>query len=155
MANVKTSADLPFQREFNRIVSEKLPKALPGMLDGRFVAAAYPPGFNYGVTYGSNGYYNALTLSTLDSTIRTDAGGITGLSDQKLSNLYGQVLKSSSYVFSQATQRDLTQWDNAAESQIASVLCAFTNANFKFTDPLPPGGKIADVFNSSRRCMGR
>lgn len=147
MANVKTSADLPFQQEFNRIVSEKLPKALPGMLDGRFVAAAYPPGFNYCVTYGGNGYYNALMLSTLDSTIRTDAGGITSLSDQKLSNLYGQVLKSAAFVFSEATQKDLDTWDTAAGGQVASVLKAFTNSNFKFSDPLPWGGKIADVFN--------
>ena len=154
MANVKAGANLPFQQEFNKIVSEKLPKALPSALNGRFVAAAYPPGFNYGVTYGSNGYYNALTLSTLDSTIRTDADGITSISDQRLSDLYGQVLKSSCFKLSEATQQELTQWDNASESQIASVLNAFENANFKYTDPLPPGGKIADVFNQLTALYG-
>ena len=154
MSNAKTNADLPFQQEFNKIISEKLPKALPGMLDGQFVTATYPPGFNYGVTYGNNGYYNPLTLSTLDSTLHTGSDGITSISDQKLSNLYGQVLKSSGFVFSQSTQQKLNQWDNAAESQIASVLSAFTNANFKFTDPLPPGGKLADVFNQLTALYG-
>ena len=154
MSNAKTNADLPFQQEFNKIISEKLPMALPGMLDGQFVAAAYPPGFNYSVTYGNNGYYNALTLSTLDSTLHTGSDGITSISNQKLSNLYGQVLKSSGFAFSESTEKQLDAWDKAAEGQVASVLQEFTNYNFKFTEPNPPGGKLADVFNQLTALYG-
>lgn len=154
MSNQKNNAALPCQQEFNKIIVEKVAQVLPGMLDGKFVSATYPAGFNYGITYGSNGYYNDKTLSTLDSTIHTNADGIVSLSDQKLSTLYAQVLKSAAFVFSQETQKKLNEWDNAAESQIASVLTIFTDFNFKFSDPLPPGGKIADVFNQLTTLYG-
>lgn len=154
MSNQKNNAALPYQQEFNKIIVEKVPQVLPRMLDGKFISATYPAGFNYGITYGSNGYYNDKTLSTLDSTIHKDEDGIVSLSTQKLSTLYAQVLKSSAFVFSQETQKKLNEWDNAAESQIASVLTSFTNSNFKFSDPLPPGGKIADVFNQLTTLYG-
>ena len=47
------STNLPLQKQFNQLLSEKAASALPGKLDGKFVAAACPAGFNYGITYGS------------------------------------------------------------------------------------------------------
>lgn len=141
------STNLPLQKEFNQLLSEKAASAMPGKLDGKFAAAACPAGFNYGITYGANAYYNEQTLSTLNSTIQTDKDGIVSVSAQKLSDLLRQVFKSTAFVFSKATQKKLNEWDEAAEAQIASVLSAFTDSGFHFTDPVPPGGKIADVFN--------
>lgn len=141
------SANLPLQNEFNQLLAEKVASAMPGKLDGKFTAVTYPAGFNYGITYGSNAYYNEQTLSTLNSTIQTDKDGIVSISSQKLADLFRQVLGSSDFVFSKATQKQLSEWDEAAEAQIASVLSAFLDCNFTFSDPLPRGGKIADVFN--------
>jgi len=141
------NTNLPLQREFNQLLSKKVTSVLANRLDGRFTAVTCPAGFNYGVTYGPNAYYNEQTLSTLNSTIQTGGDGIVGISSQKLSDLMLQVLKSTFFTFSMETQKNLDQWDAAAEAQIASVLSAFTDAGYQFTDPLPAGGKIADVFN--------
>lgn len=154
MSEIKNISSIPLQQQFNKIVAGKLPEVFPGMLDGHFICAPYPAGFNYGVTYGNNSYYNEDTLSTLDSTIQTDVNDITSISNQKLSNLYAQVLKSSAFIFSKDTQKQLNEWDNAAESQIASVIKAFLDSNFKFSDPLPAGGKIADIFNQLTTLYG-
>lgn len=141
------NANPPFQQEFNRILAEKLTAAMPGKLDGPFMAVTYPAGVNYGITYGPNAYYNKRTLSTMDSTVQTDSDGISCLSNQKLSDLYCQVLKSVAFVFSKDTQKQLNDWDSSAESQVPAVLNAFEECGGEYSDPLPFGGKIADVFN--------
>lgn len=138
---------LDFQKEFDAVMKDKVNSALKPKLDGDFICATYPAGFNYGITYGVNAYYNEDTLSTLDSTIQTNDDGITSISNQKLSDLYQKVMKVTTYKFSKATSDDMQAKDNKLEAQIAAVLTAFTNSGFTFSNPLPPGGKIADVFD--------
>ena len=147
-------ANPPLQQEFNRILAEKLTAAMPGKLDGPFMAVTYPAGVNYGITYGPNAYYNKRTLSTMDSTVQTDSDGISCLSNQKLSDLYRQVLKSVAFVFSKNTQQQLNKWDNDAEGQVAAVLSAFEECGGEYSNPLPFGGKIADVFNQLTDAYG-
>ena len=99
MAEKKT-AELPFQVDFNKMLTEKLTSAMPGKLHGQFVTAACPAGFNYGITYGLNAFYNELTLSILDSTIQTDTQGVTSFADQRLSTLYMNALDKCSFLCS-------------------------------------------------------
>ena len=149
------SANLPIQKVFNQILAEKVTSALSGKLDGKFVAVTYPAGFNYGVTYGLSAFYNEQTLSTMDSTIQTDADGIVSISDQRLSSLLALVLKAAPYIFSKATEKQLNEWDEAAQAQIAAVLSAFTDCGFKFTDPIPRGGRLNDVLTQLKSEYGK
>ena len=148
------SVNLPIQKVFNQILAEKVASALSGKLDGKFVAVTYPAGFNYGITYGTSAFYNEQTLSTMDSTIQTDEDGIVSISDQRLSSLLDLVLNNTPYVFSKATEKQLNEWDEATEAQIAAVLSAFTDCGFKFTDPVPPGGKLGDVLTQLAKAYG-
>ena len=154
MNTQKNDINAELERRFTDVLAEKLPKALPTIVDASFKPVIYPAGFNYGLTYGANAYYNPASLSTLNSTLEFAPSGDAGISVQKLSDLYISVLQNSVYAFSNATQKRLSELDNEAESQIASVLRAFENSNFKYSDPLPPGGKIADVFNQLTALYG-
>ena len=151
MSQKTSSSNLLFEQGFNKTIAEKLPQVLP-TLNGKFIPA--PGDFYYGMTYGANAYYNENALSTFDSTIEVNSDGIARLSNQKLSGLYMDVLTNAWYAFSEETQRQLDEWNSKAESQIASVLKAFTDYNFKFSDPIPPGGKIEDVFNQLTELYG-
>ena len=119
---------------------------MPGKLHGQFVTAACPAGFNYGITYGLNAFYNELTLSILDSTIQTDTQGVTSFADQRLSTLYMNALDKCSFLCSSETQAQLNKWDAIAESEIANVLRVFEDGGGTYSDPIPFGGKITDVF---------
>lgn len=144
MAEKKT-AELPFQVDFNKMLTEKLTSAMPGKLDGQFVTAACPAGFNYGITYGLNAFCNELTLSILDSTIQTDTQGVTSFADQRLSTLYMNALDKCGFLCSSETQAQLNKWDAIAESEIANVLRVFEDGGGTYSDPIPFGGKITDV----------
>lgn len=136
-----------FYQGFGDALGAKLSTALPEIQGKKFIACSDSGGFNYGITYGNNAYYNEKTLLTVNSTIDTDPDGVTSIRHNNLSNLYRQVLESSAFTFSQKTRKQLNEWDNASEAQIQPVLSAFENSGFKFSDPLPAGGKIADVFD--------
>ena len=72
MNKQKNDINEELERGFTDVLAEKLPKALPTIVDASFEPVIYPAGFNYGLTYGANAYYNPASLSTLNSTLRSE-----------------------------------------------------------------------------------
>ncbi|MEU6249546.1 hypothetical protein [Glycomyces sp. NPDC047010] len=135
------------QQAFSDELDAKVAQFLGTKLDGKFATVTYPAGFNYGITYGANAYYNAATLGDLDSLLAADDGGQLTLGNGSFAGLYRQILGATVYGFSKADQNLMQSQDNAATAQIAAILTEFQNAGGKFTNPPPFGGKLQDVFD--------
>lgn len=152
MKNAATSEQNKVRDDIFSIIEEKLPVALPNVGE-HFTCVSYAPGFYYGIVYGNNAYYNGNTLSTLDSTLKLDSLDDMIISGN-LSKLYKNVLSVTSYGFSEETVAELSKKDEQLQAKLTIVLTQFTDAGFKFSDPLPPGGKIQDVYNQLSALYG-
>jgi hypothetical protein len=84
-------------KEWNKAIQTSVQNALGGALDGAFLAAPCPAGFNYAV---KQRYYNAATLDTLDALVNV-AGGIASLGGS-FSMLCKEVMGNLGYGFSKA-----------------------------------------------------
>lgn len=135
------------QHAFVDNIQKQVSNILSTQLDGEFNVVNYPSGFNYGITYGNNAYYNKATLQDIDTLLGVASNGFMDLTGAGFSNLYAQVLQAVTFSFSQQDTATMNKQDTAASSQIASILTEFTNAGGTFTNPLPFGGKLQDVFN--------
>lgn len=137
----------PAQQAFIDNIEGQVGKLLSTQLDGKFSPVNYPQGFNYGITYGNNAYYNAATLGDLDALLGMASNGMLDLTGAAFSNLYTQVLQAVTFNFSQQDQATMNKQDTAASAQVASILIEFQNAGGTFSTPLPFGGKLQDVFD--------
>lgn len=146
LAEAATALD-PAQQEFTAKFEAAVATALGKKLDGKFSAVNYPNGFNYGITYGPNAYFNQATLKDLDGLLGTSSSGGLILTGGDFSTLYAQLLQTVGFVFSAKDAQTMQDQDTKAESQIASVLTEFENAGGEYSDPLPFGGKIQDVYD--------
>jgi hypothetical protein len=145
----------PAQQAYMQVLQSKVAAALSSEpLDGEFELVNAPQGFNYGITYGPNAYYNPATCTTLDSLLSISSNGNLQLMNQGFSTLYGQVLQDVVFQFSKADNQTMVNQDNAASAQIASILTEFTNAGGSYSNPLPLGGKLQDVFNQLNKQYG-
>ncbi|GAA2158651.1 MULTISPECIES: hypothetical protein [Glycomyces] len=135
------------QQAFSDELEGKIGDFLGTKLDGKFSTVSYPAGFNYGITYGPNAYYNAATLQDLDSLLGTSSSGQLQIGTDRFSTLYRNVLGATVFGFSKADQEMMNKEDTAASAQIGSILTEFSNAGFTYTNPLPMGGKLQDVFD--------
>lgn len=142
------------QQAFAEALQKKAGDFLGTKLDGKFNTVAYPAGFNYGITYGPNAYWNKATLSDFDTLLSTASNGQLELSGGNFSTLYHQVLGAVSFVFSSTDQKTMNDQDTAASAQIASILTEFQNAGGTYNSPLPFGGKLQDVFNQLNKQYG-
>jgi len=142
------------QQAFSAELQSKVGEFLGTKLDGEFSTVAYPAGFNYGITYGPNAYYNAATLQDLDALLQTSDGGQLTLGTGRFSTLYRNILGSTVFGFSKADTATMNREDTAAAAQIASVLTEFVNAGGTFSNPLPFGGKLQDVFDQLLKRYG-
>ncbi len=137
----------PVQQAFIDALKQQVSQILSTQLDGEFNPVIYPSGFNYGITYGSNAYYNQATLQDVDTLLGTASNGTLELTSGGFSTLYTQVLQGVTFSFSSADQGTINSQDAAASGQIASIITEFTNAGGTFSNPLPLGGKLQDIFN--------
>lgn len=137
----------PAQQAFINAIQQKVSTFLGTKLDGNFQVVNYPAGFNYGITYGANAYWNEATLQDIDTLLSVGDNGQLQLNGGGFSGFYARLLPSVTFSFSSADNNTMNQQDQAAQAQIASVLTEFTNAGGTFSNPLPFGGKIQDVFN--------
>ncbi len=142
------------QQAFVDTLKQKVSQFLATKLDGEFDAVIYPAGFNYGITYGPNAYYNQATLQDIDTLLSLDSNGQLDLTGAGFSNLYLQVMQGVTFSFSQADTKTMNDQDTAASAQIASILKEFENAGGTYSDPLPFGGKLQDVFNQLTKQFG-
>ena len=148
-----SNADLPVQREFNQMLAQKMSRSLGSKIDGPFAVVGHPAGFNYGITYGTNAYYNRTALDTLNSLVGYDSGTETTLiEDQRFSTLNARVLGATSYTLSSEDERTLAEEDNAASAQIKTVLTAFEEAGWKFTGQ---GSRLDDAMTQIEQAYGK
>lgn len=151
---LSASSVSPAQQAYVDKLQDQVATFLASKLDGAFSLVSYPSGFNYGITYGANAYWNAATLQDIDTLLGTSSSGQLELTGAGFANLYAQILPAVAFVFSQADQQTMGAQDAAAGAQIASVLTEFQNAGGTFTNPLPFGGKLQDVFNQLTKAFG-
>jgi hypothetical protein len=138
----------PAQKAFVKAIESKVNEQLGSQLDGKFQMVSYPSGFNYGITYGSNAYYNEATLKDIDTLLGTSSSGGLELTGGGFSGYYLRLLQAVTFSFSSADQKTMNDQDTATQAQIASILTEFENAGGTYSDPLPKfGGKLQDVFN--------
>ena len=151
---LNSSSETPAQQAFISNIQSQVSKMLATQLDGAFSVVSYPSGFNYGITYGSNAYYNQATLQDIDTLLGTDSNGNLDLTGAGFSNLYAQIMPAVTFSFSQQDQQTMNSQDTAASAQIASILTEFENAGGVYSNPLPFGGKLQDVFNQLTKQFG-
>lgn len=137
----------PAQQAFMAALQDQVTRMLSTQLDGAFSPVVYPAGFNYGITYGPNAYYNQATLEDIDTLLGVGSTGQLELTGAGFSNLYAQIMQAVTFSFSQQDQATMNRQDTAASAQVASILTEFTNAGGTFSNPLPLGGKLQDVFD--------
>lgn len=124
-----TPQELLCAKEWNKIIKTNIENALGSKLDGEFVAANYPAGFNYAV---KQQYYNADSLSTLDSLV-TLTDEIPTLSGA-FSSLYKNVIGNLAYGFSTS---DLAMMNQEETSQAALVGTIINNYQQSELDDYP------------------
>ena len=148
------SAVSPGQQAFIDAIQKQATNFLATQLDGAFSAVSYPAGFNYGITYGANAYYNRATLQDIDTLLAVGSNGQLDLSGGGFSNLYSQLMQAVTFSFSQADTAKMNQQDKAASAQIASILTEFNSVGGTYSSLLPFGGKLQDVFNQLTKLYG-
>ena len=146
--------DAQAQQQFAKAIEDKVAAFLSTQLDGAYHTVSYPAGFNYGITYGPNAYWNAATIQDFDSLLGVGSSGVLELTGQRFSTMYAQILQAVTFSFSQADQKKMNDQDAAASAQIATILTDFANAGGTFSNPLPFGGKLQDVFNQLTKQFG-
>jgi hypothetical protein len=150
-----SASDLtPAQQAFIKAIQSKVAQFLGTQLDGNFQVVSYPSGFNYGITYGNNAYFNQATLQDIDTLLGVANNGELELTGGGFSNYYSQLLQAVAFTFSQADQKTMNDQDTAASAQISSIITAFLNAGGTFSSPLPFGGKLQDIFNQLTKQYG-
>jgi hypothetical protein len=154
LATAPTSDATASQQAFMDAIQSEVSKQLSTVLDGTFETVNYPSGFNYGITYGNNANYNQATLQDIDTMLGVSSNGLLELTGSRFSNYYAQLLPNIVYAFSQADQQTMQNQDTAASGQVASILAEFSNAGGVYTNPLPFGGKLQDVFNQLSKTYG-
>ena len=142
------------QEAFAAALQQKVTQAVGSQLSGPFVSLSYPAGFNYGITYGSNAYYNVATLQDLDTLLGTRPDGQLDLTTADFATTYLQILQAVTFAFSNDDRKTMNDQDAKAEAQIGAVVTAFTQAGGTFSNPPPFGGKIQDIINQMNKQYG-
>jgi len=142
------------QEAFAASIQQKVTQAFGSQLSGPFVSLSYPAGFNYGITYGSNAYYNVATLQDLDTLLGTRPDGQLDLTTADFATTYLQILQAVTFGFSDADLKTMSDQDAKAEAQIGAVVTEFVQADGKFSNPPPFGGKIQDIINQMNKRFG-
>ena len=109
-----STPDAVAQQQFAKAIEDKVAAFLSTQLDGAYHTVSYPAGFNYGITYGANAYWNAATLQDFDTLLGVGGGGVLELTGQPFSTMYAQILQAVSFSFSQADQKRMNDQDAAA-----------------------------------------
>lgn len=150
-----TSSVSSGQQAFIDAIQSQVGNFLGTQLDGAFSMISFPAGFHYGITFGSNGFFNQATLQEIDTLLSVDSNGRIELeASVPFSSLYSQILGAIEFKFSQQDTDTMNSEDTAANAEIASILTDFTDAGGTFSNPLPLGGKLQDVINQMTKQFG-
>ncbi|MFI2185622.1 hypothetical protein [Streptomyces sioyaensis] len=142
------------QQTFIDDIQSQVSRLLATQLDGEFKVISYPSGFNYGITYGNNAYFNQATLQDIDTLLGVASNGMMDLTGASFSTLYTQIMPGVTFSFSQQDSARMDKQETAASSQVTSIVTEFANAGGTFSNPLPFGGRLQDVFNQLNKQWG-
>ncbi|MQR00708.1 hypothetical protein [Glaciimonas soli] len=145
---------LPMQQAFIDGVEKQVTQLLSTRLDGAFSMINYPSGFNYGITDGSNTYYNQAALQDIDTLLGVASNGRPELIAGGFSRLYARIMGAVTFSFSQYDQAIMARQDAVASAQIAAILSEFENVGGRYKKPLSFGGKLQDIFNQINATYG-
>lgn len=148
------AAVTPGQQAFAQAIQQQTADFLSTQLDGEFSLVSYPAGFNYGITWGANAWWNAATLQDIDTLLSTSSSGGLELNGSRFSTLYGQILQSVTFTFSQADTKRMNAQDNAASAQVSAVITEYKNAGGTLPPNPPFGGYLQYVFNDLSQQFG-
>lgn len=126
-----TEQEIISAQEWNKLVKGTVETAMGAKLDGDFIAANYPAGFNYAV---KQQYYNGDSLSTLDSLVTT-TDGIPTLSSS-FSNLYKRVIDNMEYGFS-SSDLNLMSQEETKQAALVGTICNAYNESGLDEPPVP------------------
>lgn len=122
MAVSETNQALTVQ-QWSAMVTEKIKTAIGSKLDGDFIAANYPAGFNYDT---KEVLYNPGTLSALNALLKQDENGILSLGDS-FSALYQNVINNLKYDFSSADNTQINQEQTAQAALVGTIINEYKN----------------------------
>ena len=117
--------------KWNESIAKNVSAAVGAELDGSFIAANYPAGFNYDV---KEQYYNADSLSAFDSLV-VQTNNIPGLSGT-FSTLYKNVVGNLEYGFSSEDEKLLNQ-EQTKQAQLVGQIVDAYKASGLDDDPDP------------------
>lgn len=112
-----TAEQILSAKEWNKAVETNVQNAIGAKLDGAFLAANYPPGFNYAV---KQQYYNADSLSTLNSLVIT-ADDIPALGGS-FASLYKNVIGNLEYGFSTADLKKMKEEETKHGAMYGTII---------------------------------
>lgn len=118
-----TPEELRSAKEWNEMVRITVENSIGSILDGNFVAANYPAGFNYAV---KQQYYNKDSLSALDLRV-IDNDGIPSLADS-YSSLYLDIIRNLKYDFSKDDLVRMKEEETAQQALIGTIIDAYKNS---------------------------
>lgn len=104
-------------KEWNGLVKKNVQAAIGAVLDGEFVAANYPAGFNYAV---KQQYYNADALSALDSRVVVN-DDIPALAES-FSSLYLDVIRNIAFEFSSEDLAKMNEEETKQRSLVGKIV---------------------------------
>jgi hypothetical protein len=94
-------------------------------LGENFAMVNYPEGFNWAIVYGPNNYYNPASLAEVDLKVIMGSNGIITFGADPFSGVYDDVLKTISYVISDADQQTINTAAQNTASEESSVISSF------------------------------
>jgi hypothetical protein len=139
----------PAQQAFIKSITNQVNQLLGTRLPGKFEVVSYPPGFNYGIQYGSPPVTNATTLDAFNSTLTRGTNGVLTLGNDVFSTMYLKILAGASYQYSKSDNA-VTQDSNIQSQQIAVVQEATTGGyadEYKIPAPVTYPKVIASVLD--------
>jgi hypothetical protein len=141
------------QECFNAYVEDQVQQQCATLLDGPFSALQYPGGFNY-MTF--NGWqYNHLTLQCMDSLYAVDDDThFPYIKNDRFSVLYSNILKNTSYLLSQASQKMVDDFLIQCQGQADTVITEYNNAGLPALVSTKQAEAIAEIYQNCVRLFG-
>lgn len=135
------------QDNYNSYMEEQVVKMFSSEVGPNFKAFQHPGGFNY-MTYDGLSY-NHLTVECLDSLLQNnDETGQLDLEESGFSKLYYNVLCSTRYTLSQASQKKVNDAMVTYAAQASAVIQAYKNSGLPPLTAATQDAAIVEIFKN-------
>jgi hypothetical protein len=116
-----------WQKEFAKLLNEKIGESFSRQLDGKFNTMNVPKGFYWGIQFGPNNYYNEKSLQQMNLQPITGSNDILTVGGNDFITMYNGILNNIVYAFSEADQEQMAKGESNASSQIQAVINSWEN----------------------------